>query len=235
MSSPVPAVRVLVVEDDPELRRALALNLTARGYDVVAAADGTTALNEAAAAAPDLVVLDLGLPDLDGMDLIRAFRTYSRVPIVVLSGRTESVDKVSALDAGADDYVTKPFDINELVARLRAATRRAVPDEPGATVRLGPSVINLVAKTVERTGLDGTAEKVTLTPTEWHLLEVLLTHPGRLISQKALLEELRGQPDYTTSSYLRMYMAQLRRKLEAEPAKPRHLLTEPGMGYRYQP
>jgi len=235
VSEQTPATRVLIVEDDPELRRALALNLTARGYAVVTAADGTTALNEAASAVPDVVVLDLGLPDLDGMDIIRALRAYSRTPIVVLSGRSESGDKVSALDSGADDYVTKPFDIHELVARLRAATRRAVPEEPGSSIKLGPSVINLVAKTVERAGPDGSTERVTLTPTEWHLLEALLTHPGRLMSAKTLLAELRGQPDYTTSSYLRMYMAQLRRKLEAEPSNPRHLLTEPGMGYRYQP
>jgi two-component system KDP operon response regulator KdpE len=227
--------RVLVVEDDPEMRKALSLNLTARGYRIVTAATGSAALDEAAAMNPDVIVLDLGLPDMDGMDIIQAIRGYSRTPIVVLSGRSGSADKVDALEAGADDYVTKPFDINELVARLRAATRRANPDDMYAVIHVGPTGINLAAKTAERPGVDGQPERVALTPTEWRLLEVLLTHPGRLISQTALLAELRGQPGYTNSSYLRIYMSQLRHKLEAEPSRPRHLLTEPGMGYRYQP
>jgi two-component system KDP operon response regulator KdpE len=227
--------RVLLVEDDPEMRKALALNLTARGYVIVVAATGAAALDQAGAATPDVIVLDLGLPDMDGMDIIRAIRGYSRTPIVVLSGRSGSADKVDALEAGADDYVTKPFDINELVARLRAATRRASPDDMNAVIHIGPTAINLSAKTAERVGETGERERVTLTPTEWHLLEVLLTHPGRLISQSTLLAELRGQPGYTNSSYLRIYMSQLRHKLEAEPSRPRHLLTEPGMGYRYQP
>jgi two-component system, OmpR family, KDP operon response regulator KdpE len=227
--------RVLVVEDDPELQRALALNLTARGYEVTTATDGTAALNEAAGVPPDLIILDLGLPDLDGMDIIRAIRGYTRIPIVVLSGRTGSGDKVDALDAGADDYVTKPFDVNELVARLRAATRRAGGGESDALIRIGATSINLEAKTAERTAADGTVVRVALTPTEWHLLEALVTQPGRLISQSALLAHLRGQEGYTDSSYLRIYIGQLRRKLEAEPSRPRHLLTEPGMGYRFQP
>jgi two-component system, OmpR family, KDP operon response regulator KdpE len=227
--------RVLVIEDDPEMRRALALNLTARGYDVGTAADGTAALNAAAASSPDVIVLDLGLPDLDGMDIIRAIRGYSRTPIVVLSGRTSSGDKVDALEAGADDYVTKPFDVNELVARLHAATRRASPPDKEALIRIGATTINLAAKTAERSGPDGQPERVALTPTEWRLLEFLVTHPGRLISQSALLAELRGQQGHTDSSYLRIYIAQLRRKLEPEPSRPRHLITEPGMGYRYQP
>jgi two-component system KDP operon response regulator KdpE len=226
---------VLVVEDEPAMRRALALNLTARGYQVTVAENGTEALNQAAAADPDLIVLDLGLPDLDGMDIIRAVRSYSRAPIVVLSGRAGSADKVDALEAGADDYVTKPFDVNELVARLRAATRRASTAESHPRIRLGPSTIDLAAKTVERSTDTDPTERVALTPTEWHLLEILITHPGRLISQRQLLAELRGQDGYTDSSYLRIYIAQLRRKLEAEPSRPRHLITEPGMGYRYQP
>jgi two-component system KDP operon response regulator KdpE len=224
-----------MVEDDPEMRRALALNLTARGYQIITAADGAAALNEAASVAPDVIVLDLGLPDLDGMDIIRAIRGYARTPIVVLSGRTGSGDKVDALDAGADDYVTKPFDVNGLVARLRAATRRASAEDLQAVIRIGETAIYLAAKTAERTSDDGESERVALTPTEWRLLEVLLTHPGRLITQSALLSELRGQQGYTNSSYLRIYMSQLRHKLEAEPSRPRHLLTEPGMGYRYQP
>jgi two-component system KDP operon response regulator KdpE len=227
--------RVLVVEDDPEMQRALALNLTARGYAVSTAKDGTAALNEAAAFAPDVILLDLGLPDLDGMAIIRAIRGYSRTPIVVLSGRSGSGDKVDALEAGADDYVTKPFDINELVARLRAVTRRMEPGEGEPLIRIGQVAINLEAKTAERTGPDGTVERVALTPTEWNLLEMLVTHPGRLVSQSALLARLRGQEGYTDSSYLRIYIAQLRRKLEPEPGRPRHFLTEPGMGYRFQP
>jgi two-component system KDP operon response regulator KdpE len=227
--------RVLVVEDDPEMRRALALNLTARGYLISTAADGAEALDQAAAATPDVIVLDLGLPDLDGMDIIRAIRGYSRTPIVVLSGRTSSGDKVDALEAGADDYVTKPFDVNELVARLRAATRRAGAEDMHALIRIGATAINLAAKTAERTAPDGQTERVALTPNEWRLLAVLLAHPGRLIPQSALLAELRGQQGYTNRSYLRIYIAQLRRKLEPEPVHPRHLITEPGMGYRYQP
>ncbi|HSP37148.1 MAG TPA: response regulator [Frankiaceae bacterium] len=227
--------RVLVVEDDPEIRRALGLNLTARGYEVAMAADGTAALNQVASTPPDVIVLDLGLPDLDGMNIIRAVRSYSRTPIVVLSGRAGSGDKVDALEAGADDYVTKPFDVGELVARLRAVTRRAVVDEVHPLIRIGSASVDLVAKTVERSGTDGRSERVALTPTEWHLLEVLLRHPGRLISQGQLLAELRGQQGYTDSSYLRIYIAQLRRKLEDEPSRPQHLITEPGMGYRFQP
>ncbi len=226
---------ILVVEDDPEMSRALALNLTARGYRVTTATDGTAALNAAAAAMPDVIVLDLGLPDLDGMDIIRAIRGYSRTPIVVLSGRTSSGDKVDALEAGADDYVTKPFDVNELVARLRAATRRANVEDTHAVIRVGTTTVDMAAKSAERVGADGQPERVTLTPTEWHLLEALVTHPGRLISQSALLAELRGQQGYTDSSYLRIYIGQLRRKLEPEPSRPRHLITEPGMGYRFQP
>src|SRR5665213_543941 len=217
------------------MRRALALNLTARGYQISTAADGSDALNQAATATPDVIVLDLGLPDLDGMDIIRAIRGYSRTPIVVLSGRTSSGDKVDALEAGADDYVTKPFDVNELVARLRAATRRASAEDMHAVIRIGATAINLAAKTAECTGPDGHTERVSLTPNEWRLLGVLLTHPGRLIPQSTLLAELRGQQGYTNSSYLRIYIAQLRRKLEPEPGHPRHLITEPGMGYRYQP
>jgi two-component system KDP operon response regulator KdpE len=226
---------VLVVEDDPEISRALALNLSARGYRVSTAADGSDALSQAAAGAPDVIVLDLGLPDLDGMDVIRAVRGYSRTPIVVLSGRTSSADKVDALEAGADDYVTKPFDVNELVARLRAATRRAAtPDSPAVT-RVGDTSIDLLAMTAERPGADGQPERVSLTPNEWRLLGLLLAQPGRLVTQAALLAELRGQQGFTNSSYLRIYIAQLRRKLEPEPAHPRHLITEPGMGYRFRP
>jgi two-component system KDP operon response regulator KdpE len=223
--------QVLVVEDEPQMLRALHLNLTARGYEVVTAEDGTTALNTCALREPDVIVLDLGLPDIDGLDVIRAIRSGSQVPIVVLSARAGSSDKVSALDLGADDFVTKPFDMNELLARLRAATRRSAPESSQkARVSFGMVDVDLETKTVVRGD-----EPVHLTPTEWHLLELLLRSPGKLITQRHLLTALRGAPDHTDPSYLRIYMAQLRKKLEQEPGRPRHLLTEPGMGYRFQP
>ena len=228
--------RVLIVEDEPQMRRALDLNLSARGYDVQAVEDGTSALNAFAAAPPDVMVLDLGLPDLDGLEVIRAIRRTSTVPILVLSARVGSNDKVSALDLGADDYVTKPFDMFELLARLRAATRRSGSDpQRAATVTFGPAVVDLDAKTALRTDDPVGPRSVHLTPTEWQLLEALLRSPGRLVTQRQLLTLLRGTPEHTDSSYLRIYMAQLRKKLEAEPGRPRHLLTEPGMGYRYSP
>jgi two-component system KDP operon response regulator KdpE len=223
--------RVLIVEDEQPLLRALAMNLTARGYDVVEAASGTRALTAAAAQPPEVILLDLGLPDLTGFEVIRAVRAYSQTPIIVLSARTGSGDKVTALDLGADDYVTKPFSIDELLARLRAATRRATPADALPTFTIGKSTIDLAAKTA--TNADG--ERIHLTPTEWHLLEALLRQPGRLVTGRELLTQLRGSPDHTDPSYLRIYIAQLRRKLELEPSRPRHIITEPGMGYRYQP
>jgi two-component system, OmpR family, KDP operon response regulator KdpE len=224
--------RVLIVEDEQPLRRALAMNLTARGYAVTETGTATGALSAAADGDQDVVVLDLGLPDLSGMDVIRAVRADSSVPIIVLSARTGSGDKVAALDLGADDYVTKPFSIDELLARLRAATRRApVPADGPSPVRVGAVSIDLNAKTA--TGDDG--ERIHLTPTEWHLLEALVRNPGKLVTGRALLTELRGGPDHTDPSYLRIYIGQLRRKLEPQPSRPRYLITEPGMGYRFQP
>jgi two-component system KDP operon response regulator KdpE len=227
-------MRVLVVEDEAPLRRALTMNLTAREWDVVEAPSGTEALEAIAVGGIDVVILDLGLPDLDGVDVVRGIRSTSDVPIVVLSARTGSSDKVTALDLGADDYVTKPFNIDELLARLRAATRRGTAPLP-TRIELGPSSIDLNAKTVVRTRADGTSEPVHLTPTEWHLLETLVRNPNKLITGRQLLTIARGSPEHTDSSYLRIYLAQLRRKLEAEPGRPRHLITEPGMGYRYEP
>ncbi|MFJ9822675.1 response regulator [Streptomyces sp. NPDC101151] len=224
--------RVLVVEDDPQLVRALVINLQARRYGVDAAPDGATALRLAAARQPDVVLLDLGLPDMDGVDVIKALRGWSRVPVLVLSARQSSDEKVSALDAGADDYITKPFSMDELLARLRAAVRRTedLPLVPEATlVRTDGFSIDLLAKKVVREGRD-----VRLTPTEWHLLEILVTHPGRLITQKQLLQEVWGVSQSNKTNYLRVYMAQLRRKLEADPSSPRYLITEPGMGYRFE-
>ncbi|MFF5969005.1 response regulator [Streptomyces collinus] len=224
--------RVLVVEDDPQLVRALVINLQARHYGVDAAPDGTTALRLAAARQPDAVLLDLGLPDMDGVDIIKGLRGWSRVPILVLSARQASDEKVAALDAGADDYITKPFSIDELLARLRAAVRRTdhTPHAPGTMLVTTTDLsIDLVAKKVVRNGLD-----VRLTPTEWHLLEILVTSPGRLITQKHLLQEVWGVSQSGKTNYLRVYMAQLRRKLETDPSHPRYLITEPGMGYRFE-
>jgi len=224
--------RVLVVEDDPQLVRALVINMQARKYGVDAASDGTTALRLATARRPDVVVLDLGLPDMDGVDVIRALRGWTRVPILVLSARRASDEKVAALDAGADDYVTKPFSMDELLARLRAAVRRTetapLAHETGM-VTTDDFTIDLVAKRATRVGRD-----VRLTPTEWHLLEILVTNPGRLITQKHLLQEVWGISQSNKTNYLRVYMAQLRRKLETDPSHPRYLITESGMGYRFE-
>lgn len=227
--------RVLVVEDDTQLVRALKINLQARKFEVEEASDGGSALRLAAARKPDVIVLDLGLPDMDGIDVIKGVRDWSRVPILVLSARHTSEDKIRALDAGADDYVTKPFSMDELLARLRAATRRQ--EDPArshtdevAVVTTDEFTIDLVAKKVHRG-----ERTVRLTPTEWHLLEILITHPGRLIAQSRLLLEVWGPTYRENTNYLRVYMAQLRRKLEADPSHPRYLITEPGMGYRFEP
>lgn len=226
--------RILVVDDEPQILRALAINLRARHYEVFTAATGTEALSEAAAHNPDLVVLDLGLPDMDGIEVISRLRGWSSVPIVILSGRSDSTDKVDALDAGADDYVTKPFSVDELLARLRAASRRATSGETQPIVTFGNVTIDLAAHRVTVRDGDHTND-VRLTPTEWHLLEVLLRHPGRLLTHRQLLSEVWGPGYDTAGGNLRVYMVQLRRKLEPDPARPRHLLTDPGMGYRYQP
>lgn len=224
--------RVLVVEDERALLRALAMNLTARGYEVTEADSGTRALTAAAAKEHDVILLDLGLPDISGLDVIKGVRAYAATPIVVLSARTATAEKVAALDLGADDFVTKPFSIDELLARLRAATRRGgTAAESSDVVTVGTTTVDLAAKTVA--AADGTA--IHLTPTEWNLLETLLRHPAKLITGRALLTQLRGTPDHTDPSYLRIYIAQLRKKLEPEPARPRYLITEPGMGYRFQP
>jgi two-component system KDP operon response regulator KdpE len=226
--------RVLVVDDEPQILRALTINLRARHYDVITAATGADALASAAAHPPDLVILDLGLPDLDGVDVVRGLRGWCTAPIIILSGRTDSADKVDALDAGADDYLTKPFGVDELMARVRAVSRRATPTDTNPIVTFGPATVDLAARRV--TIADGAAYiEVRLTPTEWHLLEFMLRHPGKLISQRQLLTEVWGPGYETAGGNLRFYMAQLRRKLEADPGRPRHLLTEPGMGYRFQP
>jgi two-component system KDP operon response regulator KdpE len=223
--------KVLIIEDERTLLRALAMNLTARGYEVTEAETGTRALAAAANEDFDVIVLDLGLPDVSGLDVIKAVRAYASTPILVLSARTGTSEKVAALDLGADDYVTKPFSIDELLARLRAATRRGGVSGSPDVVEIGTIRIDLGAKTAS--GSDGAP--VHLTPTEWRLLEALVRRPGKLVTGRALLTELRGSPDHTDPSYLRIYIAALRRKLEAEPSRPRHLITEPGMGYRFEP
>jgi two-component system KDP operon response regulator KdpE len=227
--------RVLVVDDEPQILRALRINLRVRSYDVDIAATGSQALEAAAKHPPDLVILDLGLPDLDGVEVIEGLRGWTQAPIIVLSGRADSTDKVDALDAGADDYVTKPFGMEELLARMRAAVRRVGPRTSEPQVRLGHLVVDLAAKRVIRDGADGDAADIRLTPTEWHLLEVLLRNPGKLLSQRQLLTEVWGPGYADASGNLRLYMAQLRRKLEPDPGRPHWLMTEPGMGYRYQP
>jgi len=220
---------VLAVDDEPQLLRALITNLRARGYEVDAATTGEIALEMAARHHPDVVVLDLGLPTLSGIDVIRGLRGWSDVPIIVLSARDAERDKIAALDAGADDYVTKPFGMGELLARVRAALRRSAPATEAAVVLTDAFTIDLAAKRV--TNGDG---EVRLTPTEWHLVEVLVRNAGKLVTQGALLREVWG-PEYgTETNYLRVYMAHIRRKLEPDPAHPRFFITEPGMGYRFE-
>ncbi len=267
--------RVLVVDDEPQILRALRINLRVRDYDVHVAATGAEALEVAGRYPPDLVILDLGLPDLDGVEVIQGLRGWTKAPIIVLSGRADSVDKVEALDAGADDYITKPFGVEELLARMRAAVRRTGAVEDLPKIQLGHLVVDLAAKRVTRqatvpagggdhagaghagaadsqagasaaaqaerrpaqAGADAPAQAddIRLTPTEWHLLEVLLRNPGKLLSRNQLLTEVWGPGYADATGNLRLYMAQLRRKLEPDPARPRWLITEPGMGYRYQP
>jgi two-component system KDP operon response regulator KdpE len=222
------APRVLVVDDEPQLQRALTTNLRARGYEVDNAVTGERALELAARHHPDAVILDLGLPGIDGIEVVRGLRGWSQVPILVLSARDGEAAKVAALDAGADDYVTKPFGMDELLARLRAALRRATSAEEEAIVETPDFTVDLANHSVQRNG-----EVVHLTPTEWHVLEVLVRHPGKLVSQRQLLKEVWGPAYETETNYLRLYLAQLRRKLEPEPGQPRYLITEPGMGYRF--
>ena len=228
--------RVLVVDDEPQILRALSITLKARAYDVVVAVNGRQALSLAAQSSPDIVVLDLGLPDLDGLDVIRGLRGWSKVPIIVLSGRSQGVSKVDALDAGADDYVTKPFNVDELLARLRAVTRRAPTGTEEVQAIIGEVKIELPGRrlTTPASSIAGVAD-VRLTPTEWQLLEVLIRNPGRLVTQREMLRSIDRADVGDQSHYLRQFMNQLRRKLEPDPARPRYLMTEPGMGYRFQP
>ena len=219
-----------MVDDDPQLTRALRITLHAAGHDVVTAADGRAALRRAAEDHPDVVVLDLGLPDLDGTEVLAGLRPWFPGPVLVLSARTDSTDKIEALDAGADDYVTKPFDMGELLARLRALSRRGAADAGEPVVTTGHFTVDLAAKQVT---VDGVV--VRLTPTEWALLSELVRAPGRLVGQRQLLQAVWGPAYEKETHYLRVYLNQLRRKLEPDPAHPRYLRTEPGMGYRFTP
>ena len=223
--------RVLVIDDAPEIVRVIAVALTARGYRVETAACGQAGLDAAAQSPPDVVVVDMCLPDMTGFEVIRALRTWSRAAIIALSASTEVAGKVLALDLGADDFVVKPFDVPELVARMRAAARRAGRAGGGSFVHVGPWTIDLARRTVS-----GPHGAVTLTPMEWRLLEVLARRPGRLVTQHELLSEMpAGRPHVPDSSYLRIHMMHLRQKLEPDPSRPRHLVTEPGMGFRLRP
>jgi len=223
-------VRTALVDDEPQILRALRINLTTRGYEVITAATGAGALRAVAERAPDVIVLDLGLPDMDGTQVLGGLRGWTEVPVIVLSARTDSADKVAALDAGADDYLTKPFGMEEFLARLRAALRRGASPagEDAPVVVTDAFTVDLMTKIVTR---DGSA--VHLTPTEWGILEMLVRNRGKLVGQKELLQEVWGPAYATETHYLRVYVAQLRRKLEPQPGRPRHLLTEAGMGYRF--
>jgi two-component system KDP operon response regulator KdpE len=222
------ATKVLVIDDEPSILRALRINLTARGYEVSTALDGSSGLTSVSRERPDVLILDLGLPDMDGTDVIHGVRGWTSIPIIVLSVWGAERMKVAALDAGADDYVTKPFGMDELLARLRAAVRRAVPAPDEPVVTTPDFTVDLAAKRVVRGDND-----IRLTPTEWQLLEILVRNRGRLVSRRQLLREVWGPAYESESNYLRVYLAQLRRKLEPEPSRPRYLLTEPGMGYRF--
>ncbi|MEU0494598.1 response regulator [Mycobacterium sp. NPDC006124] len=222
--------RVLVIDDEPQILRALRINLSVRGYEVHTAATGAQALTVAAEHKPDVVVLDLGLPDISGIEVLEGLRGWLTAPVIVLSARTDSSDKVEALDAGADDYVTKPFGMDEFLARLRAAVRRADAsvDTDQPVVETDSFTVDLAAKLVTRHGVE-----VHLTPTEWGMLEMLVRNRGKLVGREELLKEVWGPAYAKETHYLRVYLAQLRRKLEDDPSHPRHLITETGMGYRF--
>ncbi|AZI58227.1 response regulator [Nakamurella antarctica] len=223
-------MNILIADDDPQILRALRVTLGARGYRIITAPDGASAIEAAMKHHPDLVMLDLGMPKVDGIGVITALRGWTQAPILVVSGRTGAADKVEALDAGADDYVTKPFSIEELLARIRALTRRVPNKESEPVITFGQVTVDLSAKQIHKG-----AESVRLTPTEWQILEFLLRHPGKLVTRQSLLTSVWGPNHTSDTGYLRLYLAQLRKKLEPEPAKPRYLITEAGMGYRFLP
>jgi two-component system KDP operon response regulator KdpE len=225
-------MKILIADDDPQILRALRITLGARGYTIVTASDGAKALDQAIDQHPDLVMLDLGMPQLTGIDVIVGIRGWSQVPILVVSGRTGAADKVEALDAGADDYVTKPFSIEELLARIRALTRRVPAEEAEPVMAFGNVRVDFSARQVVREH-NGVSTPVRLTPTEWRILDILLHSSGRLVTREALLTEVWGPHHAADTGYLRLYLAQLRKKLEPVPSRPRHLMTVLGMGYRF--
>ena len=224
-------MKILIADDDPQILRALRIILGAKGYRVVTAANGAEAVSAAVDEQPDVFLLDLGMPQLDGIEVIQGIRGWSQAPILVVSGRTGAADKVQALDTGADDYITKPFAIDELLARIRALTRRIPQEKTVATARLGDVTVDLAAHSVTR-AVAGGVKQIRLTPTEWQVVEVLLRNAGKLVTRQTLLTHVWGTEHVQDSGYLRLYISQLRKKLEADPANPRHILTEQGMGYR---
>ncbi|KUF07500.1 response regulator [Leucobacter sp. G161] len=224
-------MKILIADDDPQILRALRITLSAKGYEVFTAADGREAISAAVDHGPDLVVLDLGMPQLDGLDVIHAIRGWSRAPILVVSGRAGADDKIEALDAGADDYVTKPFSVGELLARIRALTRRSPHDEAAPVAKLGAVTIDLAAHSVIRESPTGDRQ-IRLTPTEWQVIEILIRNAGKLVTRQTLLTCIWGTEHAEDTGYLRLYVSQLRKKIEDDPANPAHILTEPGMGYR---
>lgn len=227
-------MKILIADDDPQILRALKVTLRARGYEIVTADNGAEALDLAASHRPDLVMLDLGMPRLDGIEVIQALRGWTQIPILVVSGRTDAADKVDALDAGADDYVTKPFAIDELLARVRALTRRVVNPGDDPIVEFGNISVDFTAKQITKRN-SSKREPVRLTPTEWRILDILIHNPGKLITREDLLTQIWGPHHTKDTGYLRLYFAQLRKKLEPVPAEPRYLVTVLGMGYRFAP
>ncbi|KUP27562.1 response regulator transcription factor [Kocuria rhizophila] len=224
-------MKILIADDDPQILRALRIILGAKGYRVITAANGAEAVSAAVDEQPDMFLLDLGMPQLDGIEVIQGIRGWSQAPILVVSGRTGAADKVQALDTGADDYITKPFAIDELLARIRALTRRIPQEKTVAVVRLGDVTVDLATHSVTR-AVAGGVKQIRLTPTEWQVMEVLLRNAGKLVTRQTLLTHVWGTEHVQDSGYLRLYISQLRKKLEADPANPRHILTEQGMGYR---
>jgi two-component system KDP operon response regulator KdpE len=225
-------VRILIADDDPQILRALRVTLGSQGHEIITAADGRETIAAASKTPPELLILDLGMPHLDGLDVIRTVRAWSSLPILVVSGRTDAADKVDALDAGADDHVTKPFAIDELLARVRALTRRTPTTLNRPVVTLSGVTIDLVSHVVTREGQRGA---IRLTPTEWKILELLARNPHRLLTHADLFTEIWGTPNVHETGYLRLYIGQLRKKLEPDPSRPVHILTETGMGYRFEP
>ncbi|MDA3146876.1 response regulator transcription factor [Leucobacter sp. UCMA 4100] len=226
-------MKILIADDDAQILRALRITLTAKGYSVVTATDGAEAISLAIDERPDLHLIDLGMPGLDGLDVIHGVRGWSQAPILVVSGRAGAADKVEALDAGADDYITKPFAVEELLARIRALTRRVPQEEALPVVRLGPVTIDLAAHSVTRETPEATRQ-IRLTPTEWQFIEILIRNAGKLVTRQTILTSIWGTEHAEDTGYLRLYVSQLRSKLETDPANPVHLITEPGMGYRLE-